>query len=305
MTFAIDRKSGVPYYRQIIEQAKYAISRGELYCFLGPNGAGKTTTIKIFTGLLKPTRGRVVIGGYDLEKEPEEAKRLVGYVPERAFLYDKLTGREFLSFVGGVYGKEKKALEKRVGEMIATFGLEEVQDSLIQSYSHGMRQRLIFASAFLPSPEVVIIDEPMVGLDPRAGRHIKDFLREKTRQGMCVFISTHVLEVAEELADRIGIIRAGKMVAEGTLTDRKLYNPPQPNLRSPYALSPTGLPSDGIIRPRTRKRSGNGVERQARRESAGKRDRYPPPGRYCQAVNSRKLLEAPLGKPTPPGEAHR
>jgi ABC-2 type transport system ATP-binding protein len=192
---------------------------GELFGFLGPNGAGKTTTIRMLTGVLHPSAGRVSIGGHDVARAPAEAKRLLGYIPDRPFLYEKLTGREFLRFVGGLWGQEGPALERRAEELLALFELTAWQDTLVESYSHGMRQKLLISSALVHGPRLIVVDEPMVGLDPRAARMIKDLLRNFAAQGGTVFLSTHTLEVAEALCDRIAIIQEGRIRAMGTMDE--------------------------------------------------------------------------------------
>ena len=192
---------------------------GELFGFLGPNGAGKTTTIRMLTGVLRPTLGRVLIGGHDLDREPEAAKRILGYIPDRPFLYEKLTGAEFLHFVAGLWGQEGPPVEKRAAELLELFELTAWKDTLIESYSHGMRQKLLISSALVHGPRLIVVDEPMVGLDPRAARMIKDLLRTFARQGGTVFLSTHTLEVAEALCDRIAIIQQGAIRAMGTMAE--------------------------------------------------------------------------------------
>jgi ABC-2 type transport system ATP-binding protein len=192
---------------------------GELFGFLGPNGAGKTTTIRMVTGVLRPTAGRVLIGGHDIAREPASAKRLLGYIPDRPFLYEKLTGSEFLRFVSGLWGHEGTAVERRADELLELFQLTAWKDTLIESYSHGMRQKLLISSALVHAPRLIVVDEPMVGLDPKAARMIKDLLRTFTREGGTVFLSTHTLEVAEALCDRIAIIQDGAIRAMGTMDE--------------------------------------------------------------------------------------
>ena len=197
------------------------IPAGEFFCFLGPNGAGKTTTIKMLTGLLHPTRGRALLAGHDIQQEPVEAKQIIGYVPDSPFLYEKLTGREFMRFVGGLYRmREAHASEKGEG-LLEMFEIASVGDQLIEDYSHGMRQKLSFASCFLHAPKIVIVDEPWVGLDPKNIRFVKQFLKRKTREGLTVFMSTHTLGIAEEIADRIGIIHEGRLLHLGTVPEIK------------------------------------------------------------------------------------
>lgn len=195
------------------------VRRGELFGFLGPNGAGKTTTIRMITGVLRPTAGRVIIAGYDMAKDPIMAKRRIGYIPDRPFVYNKLTGAEFLRFVGGLWGQSGPELEARAEELLELFELSRWKDTLIESYSHGMRQKLLISSAFVHKPELIVVDEPMVGLDPKAARLIKDLLRAFTAQGGTVFLSTHTLEVAEALCDRIAIINGGRIQAIGTMDE--------------------------------------------------------------------------------------
>lgn len=202
-----------------VRELDLQISRGELFAFLGPNGAGKTTTIKMMVGLLRPSAGRLTIGGYDLVTHPREVNLLTGYVPDEPYLYEKLTGREFLQFVADLYGMPARVSTESIETQIATFDLSAFVDQLTESYSHGMKQRLVFASALLIDPEVLIVDEPMVGLDPRSMRLVKDLLREKARSGTTVFMSTHTLAIAEEIADRIGVITGGRLRFLGTVAE--------------------------------------------------------------------------------------
>ncbi len=193
------------------------IAAGELFAFLGPNGAGKTTTIKMMCGLLFPTSGTVHVGGFDLQRDGDKARQLLSYVPDQPFLYEKLTGREFLQFIADMYGMERDHGRKRIGEMVELFELHEFVDDLSERYSHGMRQRTVFAGALLHEPRVLIVDEPTVGLDPRSVRLLKDLLRRETERGTTVFLSTHSLDVAEQLAGRIGIVEHGRLIGCGTL----------------------------------------------------------------------------------------
>ena len=196
------------------------IAEGEFFCFLGPNGAGKTTTIKMLTGLIQPTAGTATIGGFDIQKDSLQAKQLLGYIPDHPFLYEKLTGNEFMHFVAGLYNMSNKDLDPQIAALMETFELAEQGDQLIDSYSHGMRQKLSFASCFLHQPKIVIVDEPWVGLDPKNIRAVKTYLKEKTRnEGLTVLMSTHTLTIAEEIADRIGIIHNGKLLHIGTVDD--------------------------------------------------------------------------------------
>jgi ABC-2 type transport system ATP-binding protein len=195
------------------------VPAGQLFGFLGPNGAGKTTTLRMIAGILRPTSGTVLVGGIDITADPRAAKAKLGYIPDRPYLYEKLTGGEFLRFVAGLYGQAGPAIERRMDELLALFDLTEWKDELVESYSHGMRQKLIIASAFLHRPEVIVVDEPMVGLDPKAARILKDLFREYTRRGHTILMSTHTLEVAESVCDRIAIIQGGRIRAAGTMDE--------------------------------------------------------------------------------------
>jgi len=195
------------------------VPRGELFGFLGPNGAGKTTTLRMIAGILQATSGQVEVAGIDLARDPVAAKARLGFIPDRPFIYEKLTGAEFLRFVAGLYGQEGKQVEHRAHELLALFDLEEWRDELVESYSHGMRQKLIISSAFVHRPEVIVVDEPMVGLDPKAARILKDLFRAYTQRGNTIMMSTHTLEVAEGMCDRIGIIQGGKIRACGTMEE--------------------------------------------------------------------------------------
>lgn len=195
------------------------VERGELFGFLGPNGAGKTTTIKMIAGLLQPTSGKIFIAGHDLAEEPVKAKQALGFIPDRPFLYEKLSAAEFLRFVAGIYGFDGSALNGRIDHLLELVELREVSAELIESFSHGMKQRLVMAAAFVHEPQVIVVDEPMVGLDPKGARLIKRVFREYCNRGHAVFVSTHTLEVAQELCDRIGIILGGELVALGSMTE--------------------------------------------------------------------------------------
>ena len=202
-----------------VDDVSLDVAGGEIHGFLGPNGAGKTTTIRVVAGLLKPTAGRVAIDGHDLAREPEAAKMALGFIPDRPFLYEKLTAAEFLRFHGGLYGMEDAALESRARELLELFELLAWKDELVESFSHGMKQRLVMCAAFLHRPRAVLVDEPMVGLDPRGARLIKDIFRVMARKGVAVLMSTHTLEVAEEMCDRISIIQEGRIIARGTVPE--------------------------------------------------------------------------------------
>jgi ABC-2 type transport system ATP-binding protein len=196
-----------------------SVRRGELFGLLGPNGAGKTTTLRMIAGILQPTAGTIAIGGVSLANDPVAAKSRLGFIPDRPFIYEKLTGTEFLRFVGGLYGQGGDEIDRRGAELLALFDLVDWKDELVESYSHGMRQKLIIASAFVHRPEVIVVDEPMVGLDPKAARLLKDLFRAYVDRGNTIVMSTHTLEVAETLCDRIAIVQNGKIVAMGTMTE--------------------------------------------------------------------------------------
>jgi ABC-2 type transport system ATP-binding protein len=193
------------------------VPQGELFGFLGPNGAGKTTTLRMIAGIMKPTAGTVQIGGVDLATDPIRAKAKLGFIPDRPFIYEKLTGAEFLRFVAGLYDQHGSVVEHRARELLALFDLEEWRDELVESYSHGMRQKLIISSAFVHRPDVIVVDEPHVGLDPKAIKILRDLFREYATRGHTIMMSTHTLATAESLCDRIGIIVNGKIRALGTM----------------------------------------------------------------------------------------
>lgn len=198
------------------------IAYGELFGFLGPNGAGKTTTIKLLTGLLRPSSGTATVCGYPIALRSKEALRSIGYVPDNPYLYEKLTGREFLSFVGDLYSLPLGGRAARIDGILERLGLEEKRDELIQSYSRGMRQKIALAAAMLHQPSVVFLDEPTVGLDPKSARMMKDVLREMCSDGAAVFVSTHILDVAERMCDRFGIVNMGKLITTGTMADLRI-----------------------------------------------------------------------------------
>lgn len=195
------------------------VPRGTMFGFVGPNGAGKTTTLRIIAGIMRPTAGRIWLGGDDVVADPMAAKARLGFIPDRPFLYEKLTGAEFLQFVAGLYGQDGEVVEKRIDELLEVFELSRWKHELIESYSHGMRQKLIISSALIHRPECIVVDEPMVGLDPKAARLLKDILRQFVDRGGTVLMSTHTLDIAETLCDKIAIIQAGKIVAQGTMAE--------------------------------------------------------------------------------------
>ncbi len=200
-----------------VHQLTLFVPKGEIFGFIGPNGAGKTTTLRMMGGLLAPTEGSVWIDGIPMDKKPEEAKRKIGFIPDRPFLYEKLTGMEFLRFTGDLYGVEDSLFLQRSEELLRQFGLWDWADELIESYSHGMKQRLILSAALLHDPKVIVVDEPMVGLDPLGIRMVKNLFRNLSIGGTTIFMSTHTLSVAEHLCHRIGIIHRGHLVATGTV----------------------------------------------------------------------------------------
>ena len=196
-----------------------SVPAGELFCFLGPNGAGKTTTIKMLTGLLRPDSGTIHIGGYDIRTQSVEAKRIMGYIPDMPFLYERLTPVEFLKFIADLYNVPTPHLRATIDKSLAEFGLMDARQSLIGDLSHGMRQRLLYVATFLHNPSVIFIDEPLIGLDPHSIRMIKDLLRAKARAGMTILLTTHILALAEEIGDRIGIIAGGSLIALGKMSE--------------------------------------------------------------------------------------
>ncbi len=195
------------------------VPRGVLYGFLGPNGAGKTTTLRMIAGILRPSQGRVLLGGDDVHRSPLPAKLRLGFIPDRPFVYDKLTGAEFLRFVAGLYGQEGDVVERRIAELLEVFELTSWKDELVEAYSHGMRQKLIISSALIHRPECIVVDEPMVGLDPKAARLLKNIFRQFVGKGGTVLMSTHTLEVAEAMCDQVAIMQHGRIVASGTVAD--------------------------------------------------------------------------------------
>jgi ABC-2 type transport system ATP-binding protein len=202
-----------------VDHIDFEVPRGELFGFLGPNGAGKTTTLRMIAGIIRPTEGRIWLGGDDVIADPFAAKMRLGFIPDRPFVYDKLTGGEFLRFVAGLYGQEGTPVERRIDELLDVFELSTWKDELVESYSHGMRQKLIISSALIHRPEVIVVDEPMVGLDPRAARLLKTIFRQFVDKGGTILMSTHTLEVAQAMCDRIAIIQSGKIVARGTMAE--------------------------------------------------------------------------------------
>ena len=202
-----------------VHQLTLSISKGEIFGFIGPNGAGKTTTLRMMGGVLAPTEGSVTIDGIPMGERPEEAKRKIGYIPDRPFLYEKLTGMEFLKFTADLYSIEDGLFRGKSEELLRQFSLWDWANELIESYSHGMKQRLIISAALLHEPNVIVVDEPMVGLDPAGIRMVKDLFRNLSKRGTTLFMSTHTLAVAEDLCHRIGIIHKGRLIATGTIEE--------------------------------------------------------------------------------------
>jgi len=222
-----------------VDGVSLEVHGGEIFGFLGPNGAGKTTTIKVIVGLLQPTSGTVRVGGHDVQKEPLQAKASSGYVPDEPHLYPKLTGRELLRFVGDLYGVTGEQVERRIDELLRLFDLTPAADDTIDSYSHGMRQKTALAAALVHDPKVLVLDEPTVGLDPKSARLIKDLLRQMAERGAAVFLSTHILEIAENMCDRIGIINQGRLIASGTMAELRSLGTGESSLEDIF-LSLTG-----------------------------------------------------------------
>ena len=202
-----------------VDNLSLTVNKGEIFGFLGPNGAGKTTTIKIIAGVLLPSAGIVTIGGIDMQKQPEAAKRKIGFIPDRPYLYEKLTGLEFLRFTADLYDVPHDIYRERAQKNLEMFSLSDWSDELIESYSHGMKQRLIMSAALLHDPEIIVVDEPMVGLDPAAIIMVKELFQCLAHNGVSVFMSTHTLTIAEDTCDRIGIIHRGRLIASGTTAD--------------------------------------------------------------------------------------
>ncbi|MBI3854061.1 MAG: ABC transporter ATP-binding protein [Planctomycetes bacterium] len=202
-----------------VDNLSLEIARGEFFAVLGPNGAGKTTTIKMLAGLLRPDSGRLVVAGVDVQADPIGAKKACAYVPDQPFLYDKLSGIEFMNFIADLYGVDGEGRVKEVDRLVELFGMKDFIRELTESYSHGMKQRLVLAATLLHKPKVILVDEPLVGLDPHTARLVKQVFREQARAGTSIFMSTHVLSVAEDFADRIGIMLQGRIVALGRMDE--------------------------------------------------------------------------------------
>ncbi len=204
-----------------VNRINLVVQKGELFGFIGPNGAGKTTTLKMLSGILSPTEGSVMIDGIEMAREPEKAKERMGYIPDRPYLYEKLTGMEFLKFTADLFGVEDGLFREKATFLLNQFSLYDWRDDLIESYSHGMKQRLIISAALVHDPKVLVIDEPMVGLDPAGIRMIKRLFRNLVSQGTTLLMSTHTLNMAEDLCDRIGVIHKGVLISTGTVEELK------------------------------------------------------------------------------------
>jgi ABC-2 type transport system ATP-binding protein len=229
-----------------VDDVSIQVNAGEIFGFLGPNGAGKTTTIKMIVGLLRPSGGVVKVGGYDVVLQPLQAKAACGYVPDEPNLYAKLTGRELLRFVGDLYGLDRDQMARRSEELLRLFGLMEAADDTTDSYSHGMKQKTSLAAALVHDPRVLVMDEPTVGLDPKSARLIKDILRQMADRGAAVMLSTHILEIAQNMCDRIGIINKGRLIAAGTMDDLRRLGQGESSLEDIF-LSLTGGAEDAEI----------------------------------------------------------
>jgi len=223
-----------------VDGVSLTVAPGQIHGFLGPNGAGKTTSIRMIAGLLKPTAGRIIVNGHDLDREPEAAKAALGFIPDRPFIYEKLTAGEFLRFHAGLYGMPECEIDARIKEMLEIFELGKWQNELVESFSHGMKQRLVMSAAFLHRPKAVLVDEPMVGLDPRGARLIKDVFRRMARHGVAILMSTHTLEVAQEMCDLISIILKGRIIAHGTVPELRAMAGSSDEELTPVFLKLTG-----------------------------------------------------------------
>ena len=232
-----------------VDSLDLKVKKGEIFGFLGPNGAGKTTTIKLMTGLLKPTSGTVKVIGSDILEKPIIAKANIGLIPDEPKIYEKLTGREFLRFVGNIFIMDTGSIEKKTSELLEIFDLDEKSEDLIGSYSHGMKQKITIAGALIHSPKVLFFDEPTVGLDPKSARIIKDILRIRAKAGDCIFISTHILEIAERMCDRVGIIQNGRLVVVGSMDElRKISKEEKSSLEEIFLELTGGEENIDLIR---------------------------------------------------------
>jgi ABC-2 type transport system ATP-binding protein len=232
--------------KAVVDDVGFQVNAGEIFGFLGPNGAGKTTTIKMIVGLLRPSAGMVKVGGFDVMGQPLQAKAACGYVPDEPNLYGKLTGRELLRFVGDLYGLDRNQMSRRSEELLRLFELADAADDTTDSYSHGMKQKTSLAAALVHDPRVLVLDEPTVGLDPKSARLIKDILRQMADRGSAVLLSTHILEIAQNMCDRIGIINKGKLIAIGTMDELRHLGQGESSLEEIF-LGLTGGAEDAEI----------------------------------------------------------
>jgi len=209
------------YYGKLaaVDGLNLEVSAGQIFGFLGPNGAGKTTTIRTMMGVLKPTSGRIILGEYDILAEPQKAKAISGFIPDRPFIYEKLSGQEFLAFVGKLHRLDPARLNRRIALLLDLLEMTAWRDELVESYSHGMKQRLVVCAALIHEPRILVVDEPMVAMDPRGARTLKDLFRSLATNGITIFLSTHSISVAEEICHRIGIIHKGRLIACGTMAE--------------------------------------------------------------------------------------
>ena len=233
----------------VVNNVSLKVEAGEIFGFLGPNGAGKTSTIKMIMGLMKPTSGTITIDGHDIQKDPISAKKVLGYIPDRPILYEKLTAWEYMKFVAGIYGVNDKDLRESGVKYLGIFGLTEWSDELVENFSHGMKQRLNLSAVFMRNPKVLILDEPLIGLDPRGARLFKEILHTSRNNGMCIFMSTHILEIAEQMCDRMAIIHKGNIISTGTSEDlRKQAHTPESGLEQVFLRLTGGEDIANIIK---------------------------------------------------------
>ncbi|MDW7651426.1 MAG: ABC transporter ATP-binding protein [Bacillota bacterium] len=233
----------------VVNRLTLEVRAGEVFGFLGPNGAGKTTTIKMLTGLLDPSEGEAFICGYDINKQAAQAKAFLAYVPDQPKVYGKLTAREFLHLVAALFRMPKEVSRERAEQLMTMFGLEARADELLEGYSHGMRQKVVLAAALIHQPRVILLDEPTVGLDPASARLLKDVLQEMARQGAAVFVSTHILEIAERMCHRVGILKEGELIAQGSPEDlRKMVGHTEESLEDIFLELTGGHESAEVIR---------------------------------------------------------
>jgi len=230
-----------------VNNVSFAVNSGEVFGFLGPNGAGKTTTIKMIVGLLQPSSGTVKVAGYDVQTQAMQAKAASGYVPDTPNLYAKLTGRELLRFVGDLYNQDRAQVTHRIDELLRMFDLVDAGDDTVDSYSHGMKQKTALAAALMHDPKVLVLDEPTVGLDPKSARLIKDILRQMAQRGSAIFLSTHILEIAERMCDRIAIISKGEVIAIGSMDELRAQGQSGDASLEDIFLSLTGGAEDAEI----------------------------------------------------------